>query len=200
MFRPCSGAAPIGLLSRGSNTPLDNTMETKAAYWESRIKTYGFQRMTGLSLVEITVRSARIEALGQVFCRLAEAGVGFHLVFSRTSFRGLEVSLLVTAQWAKVIEEHMQGLMEDANKVILRISASEMVFFQGPHFGDRYGILDAAARGLAARGIGMKATVCSGSCIYIVLPEGKSEEAVLALSEIFEIPRASSQKHSRTPG
>lgn len=179
---------------------MGNTLETKAAYWEPRIKTYGFQRMTGLSLVEMTVPRAGIESLGSAFCRLADAGVGFHLVFSRTSFRGLEVSLLVTAQWAKVIEEHMQGLMEDANKVILRISASEMVFFQGPHFGDRYGILDAAARGLAARGIGMKATVCSGSCIYIVLPEGKSEEAVLALSEIFEIPRASSQKHSRTPG
>jgi aspartokinase len=175
-------------------------METKAAYWEPRIKTYGFQRMTGLSLVQITVGSAGIEALGQVFCRLAEAEVGFHLVFSRPSFQGLEVSLLVTTQWAKVIEEHMKELMENANTLTQRTSASEMVFFQGPHFGDRYGILDAAVRGLVARGIGMKATVCSGSCIYMVLPEGKSEEAVLALSEIFEIPRASSQKHSATSG
>src|SRR4030042_534262 len=140
MFRPCSGAAWISLLSplshrfgrnrlpqdlvlreqvsgfgpentspylriealsRRSYTPLDNTMETKAAYWEPRIKTYGFQRMTGLSLVETKVRSAGIESLGQVFCRLAEAGVGFHLVFSRPSFQGLEGSLLVTTQWAK---------------------------------------------------------------------------------------------------
>jgi aspartokinase len=179
---------------------LGNTLETKAAYWEPRIKTYGFQRMTGLSLVEMTVPRAGIESLGAAFCRLADAGVGFHLVFSRTSFRGLEVSLLVTAQWAKVIEEHMQKLVEGADKVVGRTSPAEMVFFQGPHFGDRYGILDAAVRGLAARGIGMKATVCSGSCIYIVLPEGKSDEAVLALSEVFEIPRAASHKRSSPAG
>lgn len=179
---------------------MDNTLETKAAYWEPRVKTYGFQRMTGLSLIEITVRTAGIDSLGQAFCRLGDAGVGFHLVFSRPSSRGLEVCLLVTAQWAKVIEEHMQKLVEGADKVVGRTSPAEMVFFQGPHFGDRYGILDAAVGGLAARGIRMTATVCSGSCIYIVLPEGKSEEAVLALSEVFEIPRASSQKHSTTPG
>ncbi len=151
-------------------------------------------------MVEMTVPRAGIGSLGQAFCLLGDAGVGFHVVFSRPSSRGLEVCLLVTAQWAKVIEEHIQKLVEGASKVAGRSSPAEMVFFQGPHFGDRYGILDAAVRGLAARGIGMKATVCSGSCIYIVLPEGKSEEAVLALSEIFEIPRASSQKHSTTPG
>ena len=46
----------------------------------------------------------------------------------------------------------------------------------------------------------MTATACSGSCIYIVLPKGKSEEAVLALSEVFEIPKASSHKRSTTAG
>jgi len=44
----------------------------------------------------------------------------------------------------------------------------------------------------------MTAAACSGSCIYIVLPEGKSEEAVAALSEVFEIPRPSSLKQSTT--
>ncbi len=56
-------------------------METKAAYWESRIKTYGFQRMTGLSLLRITVNSVDMESLGTAFCRLGEEGVGF-LLFS----------------------------------------------------------------------------------------------------------------------
>lgn len=190
----------ISLLNRRSDTPLDNTLETKAAYWEPRIKTYGFQRTTGLSLVEITVRSAGIESLGQACCRLGDSGVGFHLVFSRTSSRGLEVSLLVTAQWAKAIEERMQEFVAGTDEVMRRTSPAEMVFFQGPHFGDRYGIVDTALRTLAAKGIKMTATACSGSCIYIVLPEGKSEEAVLALSEVFEIPKASSHKRSMPAG
>jgi aspartokinase len=156
--------------------------------------------MTGLSLVELTVPRAGIESLGAAFCRLADAGVGFHLVFSRTSSRGLEVSLLVTAQWAKVIEERMQEFVEGTDEVMRRASPAEMVFFQGPHFGDRYGIVDTALRTLAAKGIKMTATACSGSCICIVLPEGKSEEAVLALSEVFEIPKASSHKRSMPTG
>jgi len=179
---------------------LDKTLETRAAYWESRIKTYGFQRVTDLSLFEITVGRARIDSLGRALCRLGDAGIGFHLVFSRTSLRGLEVSLLVTAQWAKVIEERMQEFVEGTDGVTRRTSPAEMVFFQGPHFGDRYGIVDTALRALAAKGIKMTATACSGSCIYIVLPEGQSEEAVVALSEVFDIPRASSHKRSVPAG
>ena len=175
-------------------------METRAAYWEPRIKTYGFQRVGDLSLFEITVPKTRIDLLGRAFCRLGEAGVGFHLVFSRSSPQGLEVFLLSPAQGAKVIEEHMQELVEDTDKGVGRTSPAEMVFFQGPHFGDRCGILDTALRALAARGIKMTATACSGSCIYIVLPKGKSEEAVAALSEVFEIPKASSHKRSTTAG
>jgi aspartokinase len=175
-------------------------LETRAAYWEPRIKTYGFQRVADLSLFEISVRRASIDSLGRAFCRLGDAGVGFHLVFSRPSSRGLEVLLLAPAQWAKVIEANLQELVEGTDEVIGRTSPAEMVFFQGPHFGDRYGIVDTALRALAARGIKMTATACSGSCIYIVLPEGKSGEAVVALSEVFEIPKASSHKRSTPAG
>jgi hypothetical protein len=95
-----------------------------------------------------------------------------------------------------VIEEHLQGLMQGIQKVMERCLPVEMVFFQGPHFGDRYGIVDTTLAALAARGLRVTALVCSGSCIYVVLPEGGSQEALLALSEVFEIPRASSQKRS----
>jgi aspartokinase len=175
---------------------LDRTLETKAAYWESRIKTYGFQRVTDLSLFEIAVDSTRIDSLGRAFCRLGDAGVGFHLVSSRPSSRGLEVLLIAPAQWTKVIEEYTQDLGEDIEGVMARRSPAEMVFFQGPHFGDRSGIVYTTLQALTARGVNMTAMACSGSCIYIVVPEGRSEEALLALSEVFEIPKASSQKRT----
>jgi aspartokinase len=179
---------------------LDKTLETKAAYWESRIKTYGFQRVKDLSLFEIAVDGTAIDSLGQVFCRLGDAGVGFHLVSSRPSSRGLEILLLVPAQWTKVIEEHMQEFVAGNEKAKELASPAEVVFFQGPHFGDRPGIVDTTLQALTARGVKMRAMACAGSCIYIVLPEGRSEEALLALSEVFEIPRASSQKRSAPVG
>jgi aspartokinase len=177
---------------------LDDALETKAAYWESRIKTYGFQRMVGLSLLRMTVHSRDMESLGQAFCRLGEEGVGFLLVFSQRRGKSLEVCLVVTAKWTRVIEERVEEFLAGAEKSFQPGVPAEMVFFQGPHFGDRYGILEAAVRGLAARRVKMTAAACSGSCIYIVLPEGKSEEAVAALSEVFEIPRPSSLKQSTT--
>jgi len=175
---------------------LDKTLETRAAYWESRIKTYGFQRVTDLSLFEMTVHGAGIESLGRAFCRMGDAGVRFHLVCSRASSRGLEVLLLAPAQCTKVIEEHMQEFVQGPGKVMGHPLPAEMVFFQGPHFGDRYGIVDTTLRALAAKGIQMTAMACSGSCIYLVLAEGRSEGAVLALSEVFEIPKAVSHKRS----
>ena len=179
---------------------LDDALETKAAYWESRIKIYGFQRMAGLSLLNIMVHSRDMEPLGQAFCRLGEEGVGFLLVFSRRRGQALEVCLVVTAQQARVIEERVEEFLGGAEKAVRSGVPAEMVFFQGPHFGDRYGILEAAVRGLAARRVKMTAAACSGACIYIVLPEGKSEDAVAALSEVFEIPRAATLNQSTTCG
>jgi aspartokinase len=177
---------------------LDDALETKAAYRESRIKTYGFQRMTGLSLVRITVHRSETESLGQAFCRLGEEGIGFLLVFSQCRGQAMEVCLVVTAERVGVVEERLEEFLAGTDRLVRPGVPSEMVFFQGPHFGDRYGILEAAVRGLAARRVKMTAAACSGSCIYIVLPEGKSEEAVATLSEMFEIPRASSLKLSTT--
>jgi aspartokinase len=76
----------------------------------------------------------------------------------------------------------------------VRVLPVEVVYFYGPHFGDRYGIAEAALKVLTESGIRATASACSGSCVYLVLPEGQSEEAVRALSRTFEIPRAMSQK------
>jgi len=152
--------------------------------------------MTGLSLLRIMVREGDMESLGQAFCHLGREGVDFRLVFSLRRGQALEVCLVVTAQSAVVIEERVEECVSAEEKAVRPGVPVEMVFFQGPHFGDRYGILEAAVRGLAERKVKMTAAACSGACIYIVLPEGKSEEAVAALSEVFEIPKASSQKQS----
>jgi aspartokinase len=179
---------------------LDDALETRAAYRESRIKTYGFERRVDLSLLKVTIGNAQMEPLGQAFCRLGEEGAGFVLVFSQRRGQALDVCLLVPAQWAGVIEERLEELLAGEDKVVRPGMPAEMVFFHGPHFGDRYGILEAAVKGLAARRVRVTAVACSGSCIYLVLPEGKSEAAVAALSEVFEIPRASSQKQPQSRG
>jgi aspartokinase len=182
-------------LNHKATPSLRHTLETTAAYWEPRIKTYGFEKMTDLSLFELSVDWATMGSLGLAFCNMGDKGAPFHLVFSLVSSEGLDFCLVTQRPWAKVIREHMDRCIPGgAEAVIRQTSSAELVFFQGPHFGDRYGILDMAVRALGYEGLTIRAAVCSGACIYIVLPEGKSEEAVKALREVFEVPEARIRK------
>jgi aspartokinase len=64
-----------------------------------------------------------------------------------------------------------------------------MVHFQGPHFGDRYGIADAAFRALTEGDLSPLAVSCSGASIYLVFRQGEAGEAVRLLEKVFEVPR-----------
>lgn len=162
-------------------------VETKAAYREPRIKTYGFQRITELSLFEVSGPLSAMSDLGLSLFLLGEEGVGFHLVFSRASTSRFALSLLISPQAEKAVAGRLISLIP-VDELMYCVSPAELVFFQGPHFSDRYGIFHAAAQALSDRGLSMLACTCSGSCIYIVLPIGKSEEAVQALTDAFDIP------------
>jgi aspartokinase len=151
--------------------------------------------MTNLVLFEMAVAGAGMDSLGLAFCRMGEANIEFHLVFSRDSAEGTEICLLVPAHRAATVKHHIdQFVPGGAENIIRRSDAADLVFFQGPHFGDRYGILDVAVQALIAKKIRMMGVACSGACIYVVVPEGRSEDAVAALGECFEIPRLSGRK------
>jgi aspartokinase len=174
---------------------LGNHVETTATYWEARIKTYGFHTRTELCLFQLTVERFRIALLGQAFCRMGEEEIPLLLTFARDTPQGLSASFVVP----RLLEGRVREMLQE-DESLARDKAStqalpvEIVFFYGPHFGDRYGIAEATLEPLEGCGIHPMATACSGSCVYLVLPEGRSEEAVRILSQAFEIPRASSQK------
>jgi aspartokinase len=182
-------------LDGNSKSPLVNTLEITAAYWEARIKTYGFHKVTDLCLFQLDVDSPKISQLGHALCRMGEEEISVVLTFALVALRGFSACFVVPRRF----EGPMQDLLRQevdlgGDGIAGRVTPVEVVFFYGPHFGDRYGIAEAALRALAGIGIKTTATACSGSCVYLVLPEGRSEEAVRVLSETFEIPRASSQK------
>jgi hypothetical protein len=173
-------------------------MEIKASYWEPRIKTYGFQKVTGLSLVEVATGTYGMESLGLALHRLGEWGIDFHLVFSTASSERPGKSYLLTGRDSG---ERLSGLAaqgEGSNQEVLPhvVCPVELVFFQGPHYGDRYGILDASLQALADRELAIVASVCSGSCVYLVVPEGKAGDVVTALSQVFDVPKAE-RRHPR---
>ena len=72
--------------------------------------------------------------------------------------------------------------------VVKTTAPVELIYFQGPHYGDRYGIAHAAFGTLEAQNLKILAAGCTGASIYIIVPEKSAQTAVRCLSEAFEIP------------
>jgi hypothetical protein len=68
-------------------------------------------------------------------------------------------------------------------------SPVEMIFFYGPHFGDRYGIADTALGILREKGLPIIAAGCTGASVYIILPENCAAKARDVLSDSFDTPK-----------
>jgi aspartokinase len=172
-------------------------LETSASYWEARVKTYGFQKVKELCLFDLVVDRFQTALLGHALHRLGEMGITYLLTFSRTISSEFSLSFVISRHLEIRVRDHLHHEASvGGNEITHRVTPIEVVFFHGPHFGDRYGIAETAFGALADNGIQVIAGVCSGSCVYLVTPEGGAEDVVRVLSGTFEIPKAPSRKGS----
>ncbi len=181
-------------------------METFAVYWEPVIKTYGIAERTGLCLVTLDLPFDRISDGGDWLTRFASRFEGsLVLIFSRPAPpAGLRLHLLLDQVPENVALERMETLDKNArpaqsldmkNAALdsvfsgLRIdSPVELIYFQGPHYGDRYGIASAAIMALAEKEVPLLAVVCTGASVYLITPQGKASAARNSLSDAFSTP------------
>jgi aspartokinase len=166
-------------------------METSAVYWETKIKIYGFQKTVDLSMVELTLKAEQIYRWGLCVNELDGRGIHFNLALVQCSDENkLRLCLIFNRKWESRVVGHIQKKIKaDAGEYFQVESPVELIYFQGPHFGDRYGIADSAFRILADNHITILASGCSGSAIYLVLPEKSSEKAERFLTSAFEVPQ-----------
>ncbi len=166
-------------------------METIAVYWESRIRTYGFNLVEGLRLCRIGIAPADMGKWGQALQSMVDHEPAFRLVWAQTGeMESVKFFLLCDDNhWSRVqpfLERHAHlgtiDEMREAEKV-------DLLFFQGPHYGDRYGVLDYALAPLSRARVPLLAMACSVATIYLVLPAGQGERAKTILAASFEIPR-----------
>ena len=164
-------------------------METIAVYWEDRVKTYGFQTERNLSLFRIAIAPQALARVGSTL--LKETGtIHFSWVLVQaTSTRTLKLHILLAQQWHQPMQTLLDDYRENGEDLDLRVvSPVEMVFFHGPHFGDRFGIADKALGTLRKKGLPILAAGCTGASVYIVVPEDGSTEASRLLSDVFDPP------------
>jgi len=165
-------------------------VETIAVYWEPKPKTYGFKEVSDLSLLNIVIKLEKMAQWGRWLLELADLDIDFHLVLAKYSnHKELRLYVLLEKLWAdKVLSYIDKRIDPEFEKDFNLTSPVELISFQGPHFGDRYGIANSAFRALDGQGIPILIAACSGATVYIVLPEKKLHEVRPLLAEVFEVP------------
>ena len=165
-------------------------METIAVYWEPKPKTYGFREVTDLSLMNIEIKPGEMGQWGLWLMELADLDIGFHLSIIKYSNRQeLRLYILHEKFWADSVLSHIDKQIDlESEKDFHLTSPVELISFQGPHFGERYGIAHTAFKALDDQGVPVLIAACSGAAVYIVLPEKKLRVAKSLLAEAFEVP------------
>ena len=165
-------------------------METVAMYWEPKIKTYGFQVVKSLALYRYVI-PVNLSIHWDRAIECIERGPDrFHLVCGHLN-QTLELSLSLIGEpdQGKSFSRRFDAdipMLEGCRGVVT--APVELLYFQGPHFGDRFGIADFTYRALNEHAHGLLAAVFSCASVYLVLPAGAADRAREQLTAAFTIP------------
>ena len=162
-------------------------METIAVYWESRIKTYGFQRINDLALIELSYTLSDIKSLGELFSKDDLKTLRPKFIIAQVTNHEISFIFCLPVKESKVLR---RLLKKTSHPISCRhIQPVSIVFFHGPHFGDRYGIADATFSTLSKAGIKILASGCSLASVFLVLATHDIDKAEEALAETFEVAK-----------
>ena len=166
-------------------------METVAMYWEPQIKTYGFQVVKELALYKYSIPADLSAQWGRAVGSIEDGRNCLHLLCAQLSeSSALDLLLLCEPEQGASMVRHLETEIPVAAGCRRRvITPVELIFFQGPHFGDRFGVADFTYQALKEHADLLLAAAFSCASIYLVLPEGTADETRTLLTSAFRIPR-----------
>ncbi len=165
-------------------------METIAVYFEPVAKSYGLHTVTGVAMVRTPLDLGRVP-------QSERPGPPPGPPCAKFSFVVLQWEPEQAAElYAVAAPEDIPAVLESFDRWASADTAAgardrqpvEMVFFQGPHFYERYGIAATALDKLREKKTGLLLAGFSGSMAYLVVPAGTADSAKAALAECFRLP------------
>ena len=165
-------------------------METIAVYWEKNIKTYGIQVEKKLCLAQVDIQPSRLAALGQQVAELGRDETKVSLILAHHfEPESLQFSMVFQERFKEqLVEFCARPSVEEISKSIIIDAPVEMLYFHGPHFGDRYGIADMAGHALQKKDIRYIVMGCSAASVHFIFPENAGDRAKKALGSVFNTP------------
>ena len=156
-------------------------METVAVYEEHPIRVYGLQLRLGLMLFSAVWPTDRAGACGAFLSSMQSL---VKPVFSnhRLGGKDWEVTLCIPGE----MEPDLYTVWEKSGPGFLRAARPvSLVHLQGPHFGDRYGIVSEAFAALDEAGAPALAASAVVHSVFLALEPDKAEAALKALGKRF---------------
>lgn len=171
-------------------------METIAVYWEPIVRVYGYDVKRDISLIELELPLDMLEDIGDQADQLARSGKGFTMTLvQQATEHNFRICLVTAYQDADAVFNLFQKTAIENPELKLRTPLKvELLSFHGPHFQDRYGIAEATFNALAPSDITIFAAGCTGTSVYLIVEEGKAEEARNILSASFVVPETKARK------
>lgn len=165
-------------------------METSAVYWEPRVRTYGFEVHEKFAVWQLDIAAHGFRDWGARLARWQEADATYRWVHAQAGLDGT-ITLWVTCD--AVNRKRIASFVDLASNARDDVTPTlhwpvDVLFFQGPHYGDRYGIADYTFKALQRHDIPLLAMICCVNSVTLVLPDRWGLKTKAALSQEFEIP------------
>jgi aspartokinase len=162
--------------------------EVVATYQEKKPKVYGLEIYEGQNLLQIKLNGAKITHVGASFRSFAR--LSLNLTFLATSpsheqGKDIVAFCLPTSQG----ETYGRVITKIAPDVDFQAVPSVVLFsMNGPHFGDRFGIISELCASFWARRVDLVALSCTVASVTGIVPHHQCEPALAAIQERFDVP------------
>jgi aspartokinase len=162
--------------------------EVVATYQEKKPKVYGLELYEGQHLVQIRLNRTKLTHMGASFRSFARLSV--NLIFLATSPSHEEgKEILAFSLPASQSEAYGRVIQRIAPEIDFLDTPSVLIFsMNGPHFGDRYGIVSELCDSLETRQVDLLALSGTIASITGVVRSHHAEPALEAIQERFEVP------------
>jgi aspartokinase len=162
--------------------------EVVASYQEQRPKVYGLEYYDDQDFIEITLNRTDMGPVGASFRGFARSSL--NLVFIASGPTGEEgkdvLAFCLPAAQSRTYGRIVQRI---APEVEIKGASSVAVFsMNGPHFGDRYGIVSELLASLDKRRVRLLALSCTIASISGVVSSHHVESTLQAIQDQFDVP------------
>jgi len=162
--------------------------EVIASYQEKKHKVYALEWQEQQDLLHVKLRSLDLAKMGTAFKDFAQMGLLLSFLISGLSHEMGKTDLFFCLPQTKKF--NYADIVRKLLPEDVTVEVSNVAYFSmnGPHFGDRYGIVSDLLNAFVSAKLELSALSCSIASITGVLPSDQIQSAIQIIQECFEVP------------